>query len=59
MSLVNEIKQDLFTLKGLGVTVITDLIVVGALGAWIFFNVQVMGNDVEIPMPSKSAYSKK
>jgi hypothetical protein len=52
MSLVTEIKQDLFTLKGLAVTVITDMIVLGVLGSWMFFNVHVMGNDVVMSVPS-------
>jgi len=52
MSLVNDIKQDLFTFKGIAVTLITDMIVLGVLGSWMFFNVHVMGNDVELSVPS-------
>jgi|688.fasta_scaffold02764_29 hypothetical protein len=52
MSLVNEIKQDLFTFKGVAVTIITDMIVLGVLGSWMFFNVHVMGNDVTLSVPS-------
>jgi hypothetical protein len=52
MSIITEIKQDLFTLKGFAVTVITDMIVLGVLGSWMFFNVHVMGNDVVMSVPS-------
>lgn len=52
MSLITEIKQDLFTLKGIAVTLITDMIVLGILGSWMFFNVHVMGNDVVLSVPS-------
>lgn len=52
MSLITEIKQDLFTVKGIAVTLITDMIVLGILGSWMFFNVHVMGNDVMLSVPS-------
>lgn len=52
MSLITDIKQDLFTLKGIAVTLITDMIVLGILGSWMFFNVHVMGNDVVLSVPS-------
>lgn len=55
MSLINEVKQDLFTLKGIAVTLLTDLIVIGIMGSWIFINVQVLGNDVAISLPSSEA----
>lgn len=55
MSLINEVKQDLFTLKGIAVTLLTDLIVIGMLGSWIFINVQVLGNDVAISLPSQES----
>lgn len=55
MSLINEVKQDLFTVKGLAVTFITNMIVVGILGSWIFFNVQVLGNDVALSLPSSDS----
>lgn len=52
MSLITEIKQDLFTFKGIAVTLITNMIVLGVLGSWMFFNVHVMGNDVVLSVPS-------
>lgn len=48
MSLVNEIKQELFTLKGIGVTVVTNLILIGLAAAWILINVNFLGNDVAL-----------
>jgi hypothetical protein len=55
MSLINEIKQDLFTIKGLAVTVLTDLILIGLAGSWIFINVEFLGNDAAISLPSSDA----
>lgn len=52
MSLINEVKQDLFTIKGLAVTVLTDLIIIGLLGSWIFINVEVLGNEVAMSLPN-------
>lgn len=57
MSLINEVKQDLFTIKGIAVTLITDMIIIGILGSWIFVNVQVLGNDVSVSVPSSQALS--
>jgi hypothetical protein len=62
MSLINEVKQDLFTIKGLAVTVLTDLIIVGLLGSWIFINVEVLGNEVALSLPnseSVQAYNRR
>lgn len=36
----------LFTMEGIVVTIIHDLILLGLLSGWIFFQVQVMGNDI-------------
>lgn len=55
MSLINEVKQDLFTIKGLAVTVLTDLIIIGLLGSWIFINVEVLGNEVALSLPNTEA----
>ncbi|NCX94458.1 MAG: hypothetical protein EBX40_07260 [Gammaproteobacteria bacterium] len=55
MSLINEVKQDLFTIKGLAVTLLTDLIIIGLLGSWIFINVEVLGNDVAMSLPTSEA----
>jgi hypothetical protein len=55
MSLINEVKQDLFTIKGLAVTLLTDLIIIGLLGCWIFINVEVLGNDVAMSLPTSEA----
>lgn len=62
MSLINEVKQDLFTIKGLAVTVLTDLIIIGLLGSWIFINVEVLGNEVALSLPNTEAvqsYSRR
>lgn len=55
MSLINEVKQDLFTIKGLAVTLLTDLIIIGLLGSWIFINVEVLGNEVALSLPNTEA----
>lgn len=55
MSLINEVKQDLFTIKGLAVTVLTDLIIIGLLGSWIFINVEVLGSEVALSLPSSES----
>lgn len=55
MSLINDVKQDLFTLKGVCVTLLTNLVVLGALCTWIFVNVKVLGHDVSIGVPSADA----
>lgn len=57
MSLINEIKADVFTVKGLGVWLVTTLLFMGIAGAWILVNVNFLGNEVAmtlIPdMPAK------
>lgn len=57
--LIANIKADLFTLRGIGVTIVTNLIVAGALSLWIFVNVQVLGNDVAVSVPSKAAMARR
>lgn len=62
MSLINEVKQDLFTIKGVAVTLLTDLIIIGLLGSWIFINVEVLGNEVALSLPnteSVQSYRRK
>lgn len=62
MSLINEVKQDLFTIKGIAVTLLTDLIIIGLLGSWIFINVEVLGNEVALSLPnteSVQSYRRK
>ncbi len=48
------VKQMLFTLPGLLVTVIHDLILVGILATFVWFQVQVLGNDVIVNTGPKS-----
>lgn len=59
MSLINEIKGDLFTLRGLGVTAVTNLILAGALAAYVFVRVEVLGEDVALSVPSRATIAKR
>jgi hypothetical protein len=43
---MGRVKKDLFTPKGIMVTVITDLVVIGIAAAWVLVNVNFLGNDV-------------
>lgn len=47
----------LFTYQGLVVTIIHDLIILGAFSGWMWFQVQVMGNDLKVG-GSTPAYSR-
>lgn len=49
----------LFTLEGVIVTVIHDLIILGLLSGWIFFQVQVMGNDVNLGNNTRASQSRR
>jgi hypothetical protein len=46
--MMDAIRSGLFTIHGVVVTIIHDLILLGLLAGWIFLQVQVMGNDVAI-----------
>lgn len=60
MSLVAEIKSDLFTVKGLGVWLLTSLVFVGVAGSWIVINVNFLGNDTAFTMiPDAPIRSRK
>lgn len=50
MSLINDIKGDLFTLRGLGVWFLTTLVFSGLGALWIIINVNFLGNDVAVTM---------
>ncbi len=43
----------LFTLEGIKVTVIHNLIVLGFGLTWVFINVVFLGNDVTVKIPDK------
>ena len=49
----------LFTPQGLIVTVIHDLIILGLVGGWIFFQVQIMGNDVNVGGNARASQSRQ
>lgn len=53
--MLEQIKSNLFTLHGLITSVIHATLVIGILSSWVFFRVQVMGEDVSISVPSASA----
>ncbi len=44
---MNLLKQ-IFTLQHIIAWFVINLIVLGALGSWVFINVKVLGSDVEI-----------
>ena len=45
----------LFTPTGLTVTLIHNLILIGAFGCWVFFQVKVLGNDLQIGSESQQS----
>lgn len=49
--MLDNIKNNLFTISGLITSLIHCLIVVGILCSWMFFNVQVLGNEVAFSVP--------
>jgi hypothetical protein len=49
----------LFTLEGLKVTLIHDLLIVGMFAAWMFTQVTILGNDVTIGGTRASQTIKK
>jgi hypothetical protein len=55
MDFLNEIKKELFTIKGICITLLTNLVLVGLMSTWVFINVQVLGNDVALSVPSSEA----
>lgn len=52
----DEIKRNLFTIPGVIITLIHVFIAVGVITSWIFFQVQIMGNDplAVIQQPTKA-----
>lgn len=58
LGFIGSVKQDLFTLHGLAVTILTNLILAGALGGYIFFRVQILGKDVALSVPDAEAYEE-
>jgi len=40
--------KSIFTLQNLVAWFVINLILLGFLGSWVFINVKVLGNDVEI-----------
>lgn len=48
-------KELLFTGRGLLVTVIHDLILIGMFSGWLFFQVEIMGNNVRVLTPVSAA----
>lgn len=56
---LEAVKANLFTLHAVLIAVIIDLIACGILSAWIFVNVQVLGNDVVLSGPSQTAMRGK
>lgn len=57
--MLQNIKENLFTIHGLLTSVLHGLIVVGLLATWVFVNVQVLGNDVAISVPSAETFRGK
>ncbi len=56
--MIQKIKEDLFTPSSIVIAIIYGLIVSGAVSAWLFWNVQVMGNDIAMSVPSKTSMSR-
>lgn len=57
--MMQEIKQNLFTIHGILTSAIHLLIIVGGLSSWIFFRVQVMGQDVSMSFPTEQGMTQK
>lgn len=51
----------LFTVEGIKVTILHNLILLGLLGVWMFVNVKILGNEVVAFDDSRAAkvFSKK
>lgn len=49
----HNMNVQLFTLEGIKVTVIHNLIVLGFGLTWVFINVVFLGNDVTVKIPDK------
>jgi len=58
-TLVGEVKMILFTPASVAVALMYATMVCGVLSMWMFFNVQVMGNDVSFSMPSEQAIHER
>jgi hypothetical protein len=46
MSNVQTVEVKFFTLHKLFWCLVYDLMIIGALGVWVFVNVQILGHDV-------------
>lgn len=58
-TLVGEVKLILFTPASVAVAIMYATMLCGFLSMWMFFNVQVLGNDVAFSMPSSSGIKGK
>lgn len=49
----HNMEVKLFTLEGIKVTVVHNLILLGFALTWVFINVVFLGNDVTVKIPDK------
>lgn len=54
-----EAKDKFFTLYKLFWFSVYNLMLIGILSTWVFVNVRVLGNDIEINTPSAKSFARR
>lgn len=57
--MLEQIKNNLFTIHGFLTSMLHIMLIVGILASWIFVRVEVMGDDVAMSFPSTTAMKGK